>query len=158
MKSSLFQLLDPGFIYIAQITGASPRESGVLAAFATQGPSALFRYFETMAVVPSLLFVYCLLFTGFVYLSLLAGIWLAASRSPAVASFIRIGNFRRWLILIALVSIYFVGIQAGPEAAARFRMALLPLWHSVVLVTLSYLCSIESRRRRDYQRNLLSPK
>jgi hypothetical protein len=139
VKSSLFQLLDPGFIYVAQMTGASPRESGVLAAFATQGPSALIRYFETMAVVPSVLFVYCLLFTGFVYSSFLAGVWLAASRNPAVASWIRTDNFRRWLILIALVSIYFIGIQAGPEAAARFRMALLPLWHSVVLATLSYL-------------------
>jgi hypothetical protein len=139
VKSSLFQLLDPGFIYIAQITGASPRQSGVLAAFATQGPRALLRYFETMGVVPTVLFGYCLLFTGFVYVTLLAGIWLTASRNPGMASSIRIGNFRRWLLLIALVSIYFIGIQAGPEAAARFRMALLPLWHSVVLATLSYL-------------------
>jgi hypothetical protein len=123
----------------------------VLAAFATQGPAALLHYFETMAVVPSVLFVYCLLFTGFVYVTLLAGIWLTASGSPAMASWIRIGHFRNWLILIALVSIYFVGVQAGPEAAARFRMALLPLWHSVVLTTLSYLLRRRSKIGRLFQ-------
>jgi hypothetical protein len=139
VRSSVFQLLDPGSIYIAQIVGASPRGSGVLAAFATQGPSALFRYFETMGVVPSVLFVYSLMFAGLVYVSLLAGIWIIVCRSSAMASWVKIANFRRWLIVIALVSIYFIGIQAGPEAAGRFRMALLPLWHSVVLTTLSYL-------------------
>jgi len=149
VKSSLFLLLDPGFIYIAQITGASPRQSGVLAAFATQGPAALLHYFETMAVVPSVLFVYCLLFTGFLYLTLLAGVWLAVSGSPAMASWIRIDNFRKWLILVALVSIYFIGIQAGPEAAGRFREALLPLWHSVVLATLSYLSNPRLRPSAD---------
>jgi hypothetical protein len=145
VRSSLFQLLDPGSIYIAQIMGASPRGSGVLAAFATQGPSALLRYFETMAVVPSVLFVYSLLFAGLVYVTLLAGIWIAVSRNPAMASWIKVANFRPWLILIGLVSIYLVGIQAGPEAAGRFRMALLPLWHSVVLATWSSVLNSKLR-------------
>jgi hypothetical protein len=151
VQSSLFQLLDPGSIYIAQIVGASPRGSGVLSAFATQGPSALLGYLERMPVVPLVLFVYSVLFTGLVYAAFLAGLWLAAYRASAVGSPFEIDHFRRWLIVLVLVSLYFVGIQAGPEAAGRFRIPLLPLWHSVALATLSYLLKDRSRIWRLFQ-------
>ena len=142
VRGGLFQLLDPGFIYIAQIVGASPRGSGVLAALATQGPSALLGYFETMGALPSVLLLYSLVFTGVVYVGLLLGVWLATSRGSAGAA-MDVETCRRWLVLVSLVSVYFVGIQAGPEASGRFRIPLLPMWHSVVLATLA--CLLERR-------------
>jgi hypothetical protein len=101
-----------------------------------------------MGALPSVLLLYSLVFTGVVYVGLLAGVWLATSRGSAGAA-MDVATCRRWLVLVALVSVYFVGIQAGPEASGRFRIPLLPMWHSVVLATLA--CVLERRAASGFR-------
>jgi hypothetical protein len=119
--------------------GLSGRGSGALGRFATEGPIALVEYARSMPAASLALLSYSAIFMAAVYAVLAVGVATFAFRRSAVRDLVRDGTYGRWLLLVLAVSVYFIGIQAGPEALGRFRIPLLPLWHSIVLVTLAVL-------------------